>query len=112
MKFLKNRKNLFYILIIWVVVLITLLIGCKPQQSPQYTSTSDIHEDQYHEDHDDTLNTVATAAVVGAATAYGTNKYIDYKKQQQTKSKPFNNSVKNKPSNLYRSTKSYSKRRK
>ena len=39
MKFLKNKKNLVYILIIWSIVLFTLLIGCKPQQSTQYTSS-------------------------------------------------------------------------
>ncbi len=37
MKFLKNKKNFVYILIIWSIVLFTLLIGCKPQQSTQYT---------------------------------------------------------------------------
>lgn len=42
MKFLKNKKNLVYILIIWSIVLFTLLIGCKPQQSTQYTSSTNI----------------------------------------------------------------------
>lgn len=40
MKFLKNKKNFVYILIIWLIVLFTLLIGCKPQQSTQYTSST------------------------------------------------------------------------